>query len=384
MMRLLLIGLLAMAGAWLAAWALSAQGYVAIQFGGWLVETSVSALTLALLLLAGIGYGATRLFVSVWQSPKRFLAWRNHKKLRLPVQRLNAGIQALALNDERDAVLKLTQGKDDSQWLRVMLAAQLAQAQGKNEQRNQYIAQALKLAPDEAFTIRLLQARWLLNDDSTQALAIVEEMLIAHPRQRTLKALRVQALAKLGQWQRLAEVLPSAKSALPRASYLQLQSQQCVAQLNECTNRQQLDSLWHSLPTRQQRQAAVVAAYVSRALIWGQSQHFWQLLSKSLNSHWDASLLPLLAQVAGNEPYSELKQIQNWQQQHQNDAGLWWLSGILAHKLGIIGQAEKDWQHSLSLSPSVSAALALSELYASQAKGKAAIQLLTKQLTKQH
>jgi HemY protein len=383
MMRLLLIGALAIVGAWLAAWALSAQGYVAVQFGGWLVETSVSALALGLLIVAGIGYGATRLLVGVWQSPKRFLAWRNNKRLRLPVQRLNAGIHALALSDDHAAVLKLTQGKDDSQWLRMMLAAQLAQAQGKIAQRNQYVAQALNLAPDEAFTIRLLQARWLMNDDTAQALAIVEDMLAAHPRQRTLKALRVQALAKLAQWQRLAEVLPSAKSALSRASYLQLQGQQLVAQLTHCVDRQQLDDIWHMLPSRQQRQSSVAAAYVSRALAWGQSQQFWQILSKSLNTHWDASLHPLLAQVAGSEPYSELKQVQHWQQQHPNDAGLWWLSGILANKLGIVGQAEKDWQHSLALAPTVPAALALSELYASQAKGDVARQLLTQQLQTQ-
>jgi len=380
MIRLLLIGFLAIAGAWLAAWALSAQGYVAVQFGGWLVETSVSALVLGLLIASGIGYGATRLLVGVWQSPKRFFAWRNNKRLRLPVQRLSAGIQALALSDDHTAVLKLTQGKDDSQWLRVMLAAQLAQAQGKIAQRNQYVAQALNLAPDEAFTIRLLQARWLMNDDTAQALAIVEEMLVAHPRQRTLKALRVQALAKLARWQQLAVVLPSAKSALSRASYLQLQAQQLVAQLTDCTDRQQLDDLWHRLSARQQQQTAVASAYVSRALAWGQSQHFWQILSKSLIAHWDANLLPLLAQVAGSEPYSELKQVQHWQQQHPNEAGLWWLSGILANKLGIVGQAEKDWQHSLALAPSVPAALALSELYASQAKGEVARALLTQQL----
>jgi uncharacterized protein HemY len=118
-------------------------------------------------------------------------------------------------------------------------------------------------------------------------------------------------------------------------------------------------------------------------LVWGQSQQFWQILSKSLNTHWDASLLPLLAQVAGSEPYSELKQVQHWQQQHPNEAGLWWLSGILANKLGIVGQAEKDWQHSLALAPTVPAALALSELYASQAKGDVARQLLTQQLQNQ-
>jgi uncharacterized protein HemY len=115
-------------------------------------------------------------------------------------------------------------------------------------------------------------------------------------------------------------------------------------------------------------------------LVWGQSQHFWQILSKAMNSHWDASLLPLLAQVAGNEPYTELKQVQHWQQQHVNEAGLWWLSGVLARKLGIVGQAEKDWQHSLALTPSIPTALALSELYASQSKLDSARELLTHQL----
>jgi HemY protein len=380
MIRLFLVAILAVLGAWLAAWALSQQGYVAIQFGGWLIETSVSALALGLLVVATIGYGVTRLLVVTWQSPRHFFAWRLKKQQQLPLARMTAGVHALALNDDHAMLTQLTKGKDDSQWLRMMLAAQLAQAQGKVAQRDQYLAQALTLAPAEAFTIRLLQARWLMHDNPKQALSIIEEMLVAHPRQRTLKALRVQALADLGQWDTLRDLLPSAKSALSRSQYLQLQTRQLVAQLNDCSDRQQLDRLWQQLGARQRRQAAVAHAYVSRALTWGQSSHFWHLLTSAMNSHWDASLLPLLAQVAGSEPYTELKQVQHWQQQHTNEAGLWWLSGVLAHQLGIVGQAEKDWQHSLALTPSVPTALALSELYANQAKNEAARQLLTQHL----
>ena len=52
MIRLIVWGLLALLGAGLAMFAVSEQGYVAVHWSGWLVETSVSFLALLLVLWA--------------------------------------------------------------------------------------------------------------------------------------------------------------------------------------------------------------------------------------------------------------------------------------------------------------------------------------------
>lgn len=380
MMRWLWMGGLAVVGAWLANWALSEQGYVAVQIAGWLIETSVSALVLLLLMAALLTYGVMRLVVKVWRVPQRWREWRERKRLRLPVERMQAGVQALALSEDQTALQVLSSGKDDSQWLRSMLAAQLAHAQGNRVQRDRLLAQALALAPEQFFTIGLLKARWWLTESPQDALVVIDELRVSHPRQRTLKQLRVEALAASEQWSALSEYLPTAKSALSRGRFLALQQRLSLERLTQARDADQLQSAWQALSRAEQRLPAIVQVYVTQAKTFGVEVESWTLLVRAMQHQWTPSLLPLLAQAASAEPYVELKQVQQWQSKHAQEAGVWWLSGVLAQRLGLLAQAEHDFQRSLSLAPSLPVVLALSDLYLTQSKADAARQLLMQQL----
>lgn len=375
------VGVLAVAGAWLAHWAMREQGYVAVQFAGWLIETSLSALVLFTLLAGLLGYGLLRLWLTVWRLPSRWRQWRLQKRMQMPVDRMNASVQALALTDEDSALSALVSGKDASQWLRILLAAQLAHAQGNLAMRDQLLAQAEKLAPEEGFIIGLLKARWLLHEAPEQVLSLVDALLVAHPKQRSLKRLRVEALAVLQDWQKLAVCLPAAKSALPRGQFLALQQQLQVAQLLEANSLASLEAQWQQMSRQQQRQGEVVAAYVRQAMQFQPvNEQYWHLLSKSIEQRWQASLLPLLAHVAGNEPYQELKQVEKWLKQHPQEPGLWWLAGVLANKLGLVGQAQYHFEQSMRIQPSAAAALALSDSLTQQGQTEAGRQVLSQLL----
>lgn len=380
MIRLLLLLMAVGIGAWLAAWALSGQGYIAVQFGGWLIETSVSAMALLAVLGLAVLYGIMRLLSQVLSLPERWRFWREKKQLRQPVRRLQNSVQALALMDAEGASTALAEGKDASRWSRLLLAAQLAHASGHPQQRNQMLAEALKLAPEEGFTIRLLKARWLLQEDTAQSLAIIEDLLVAHPRQRTLRALRSQALAELSQWQHLSTYLPVAKQSMSKGQYLQLRQRLLVGLLQNVEGHDALEQLWQSLSQLEKRQPTVAQAYVQRGLTWGVSDKHWAALARAMDAHWDSTLLPLLAQVATQDPYQEIKQVQHWLVKHSEDAGLWWLAGELAQKVGLQGQAIGHYQHSLQLAPSAPAALALAAMLEAEAKPEAASALLRQTL----
>jgi len=380
MIRLLLLLVTVGLGAWLAAWALSGQGYIAVQFGGWLIETSVSAMTLVAVMGLVVLYGVMRLLTQILHLPARWRFWREKKQLRQPMKRLQNSVQALALSDSHTASMALAEGKDASRWSRLLLAAQLAHASGHQQHRNQLLAEALKLAPEEGFTIRLLKARWLLQEDTAQALAIVEDLLVAHPRQRTLRALRAQALAELSQWQYLKSYLPVAKQSMAKGQYLLLRQRLLVGLLQSIEGHEALEQLWQSLSQSEKRQSVIAQAYVQRGLTWGVSDKHWATLARAMDAHWDVALLPLLAQVATQDPYQEIKQVQQWLVKYPNDAGLWWLAGELAQKVGLQGQAVGHYQHSLTLAPSAPAALALATLLEAEAKPDAARALLRQTL----
>lgn len=380
MIRLLLLLAAVGLGAWLAAWALSSQGYIAVQFGGWLIETSVSAMVLVGVLGLAILYGVMRFVTYVLHLPVRWRFWREKKQLRQPIQRLQNSVQALALSDSHSASMALAEGKDASRWSRLLLAAQLAHASGNKQQRNQLLNEALKLAPEEGFTIRLLKARWLLQEDTAQALAIIEDLLVAHPRQRTLRALRAHALAALSQWQQLSTYLPIAKQAMAKGQYLSLRQQVLAGQLQQADGHESLEHLWQSISQAEKRLPSVAQAYVQKGLAWGVSDKHWAVLARAMDARWDSALVPLLAQVAPSDPYQEIKQVQQWLLKQPQDAGLWWLAGFLAQKVGLSGQAIGHYQHSLQLAPSASAALALSAILDAEGKPDAARALLRQTL----
>lgn len=380
MIRLIVWGLLALLGASLAMFAVSEQGYVAVNWSGWLIETSVSFLLLVLAIAAALIYGVMRFVLLIWRLPERWQRWREGKRAALPMKQVAQGLQALALQEDEKAMKALVSGKDDSQWLRFLLAAQLAQAQHQWMQRDAYIEKALALAPDQAFTIQLLHSRWLMDEQPERALVLIDSLQTLYPKQRTLKAMRVQALERLADWQALAGYLPEAKNALSRARYLALQSTLLAQSLSRADNRELLEAEWKSLSRSQQRHPLIAKAYVERALVWGASSSLWQVVVKALEQRWDAQLLTTLAALIGQDPYRELKQVQQWLKTYPNEPGLWWLSGLLAQQQGMVEQAEQNLLHSLQLAPNAQVAVALSDLYAVQSKSEAGRKLLTAQL----
>ncbi len=380
MIRLIVWGLMALLGASLAMFAVSEQGYVAVNWSGWLIETSVSFLLLVLAIAAALIYGVMRFMLLIWRLPERWQRWRDGKRAALPMKQVAQGLQALALQEDDKAMKALVSGKDDSQWLRFLLAAQLAQAQHQWMQRDAYIEKALALAPDQAFTIQLLHSRWLMDEQPERALVLIDSLQTLYPKQRTLKAMRVQALERLADWQALAGYLPEAKKALSRARYLALQSTLLAQSLSRADNRELLEVEWKSLSRSQQRHPLIAKAYVERALVWGASSSLWQVVVKALEQRWDAQLLTTLAALIGQDPYRELKQVQQWLKTYPNEPGLWWLSGLLAQQQGMLEQAEQNLLHSLQLAPNAQVAVALSDLYAVQSKSEAGRKLLTAQL----
>ncbi len=380
MIRLIVWGVLALLGAGLAMFAVSEQGYVAVNWSGWLIETSVSFLALLLLLVAAVAYGVMRLVLGVWRLPERWRRWREGKRAALPMKHVAQGLQALALQEDDKAMQALVAGKDASQWLRYLLAAQLAQAQHQRVQRDAYMEKALALAPDQAFTIQLLHSRWLIDEQPERALALIDSLQSLYPKQRTLKAMRVQALERLSDWQSLAGYLPEAKNALSRSRYLELQSTLLAQSLSQADNRELLEAEWKALSRSQQRHPLIAKAYVERALVWGASATLWQVVVKALEQRWDAQLLPLLVALIGQDPYRELKQVQQWLKNAPNEPALWWLSGLLAQQQGMSQQAEQDLLHSLQLAPNAQVAVALSDLYAAQSNPEAGRRLLCNQL----
>jgi HemY protein len=87
-----------------------------------------------------------------------------------------------------------------------------------------------------------------------------------------------------------------------------------------------------------------------------------QILTDSLNVHWDSGLAALYGDVAGDDTLEQIDQAERWLAQHHSDAALLLSLGKLCVRQRLWGKAEAYLDASISLTPSHDAYMKLGQL----------------------
>ena len=130
-------------GAFTAHFILRDRGYVLINFGGYIVEMSVPALIVILVL----SYAGIRALVGLWRAPRRLGEAIADSQLKRSGVKLTRGLIHIAEGDWSKGERLLTQGLKgtDAPLINYLMAARAAQMQGSDERRDDW----LKLAYEE-------------------------------------------------------------------------------------------------------------------------------------------------------------------------------------------------------------------------------------------
>ena len=359
------IGLLISAG--LATLALYDNGKISLVWHGWVIETSVSFALVALILLFAALYLAVRLLLVLWKLPKW---WRNRKRMKAyskAESHASKGLIALEYGDWQTAEKQLLKSAkySDTGLVHYLSAAKMAHNQGAYDRRDQYLAKAKSLYPEDIVTIGLVEARLVAEQNPQKALALLKALHQEAPRNRVILAEYVKLLQQQGAWQQVQALLPLVKriKALDKSELAQLERDLMISQLMSAPDLNSLQQIWQNLSRAMQLNPKILAEYIEKSAAWGEESNLAQLIEKALKKQWDDRLVYQYGRLKMAPAFQRLKVAQKWLKQQPNNPILLLTLGRLACMSQLWAQGQDYLKQSLKLRPEVETFHALAKCY---------------------
>lgn len=377
-MKVGLVAILSLIVGALAAHLIMADnGYVLINFRGYVLETSVPILTLALVL----GYVAVRLLVHVWRAPRRLgEAWAR-SRIRYAGRQATRGYIALAEGRLAQGERLLTKGArlSETPLLNYLAAARAAQMQGDRARRDSWLQMACDQEPAAQDAVLLTQAELQLEDGQyPEALNSLNRVRARHPT-------HAQALKLLGElhfrrrdWAPLTELLPLLRKhanvptgiidewSIEAYDSMLLQNRQ---------DRAAMDRLWNELPRELRADPRLAKTRAEALLASGAVDDAENELRRALKDQWSAPLIDLYGELPATDPAAHLKRIEAWLKDRPEDPALLLAAGRASVRHQLWGKARSYLESSLAIRPTAETyralGLLMSRLGETQAAAKA-------------
>jgi len=362
----LVIVLALIVGALAAHLVLPDNGYVLINFRGYVVETSVPILALVLVLI----YLALRLLVQVWRAPRRLgEAWAK-ARLNYAGRQATRGYIALAEGRLARGERLLTRGarRSETPLLNYLAAARAAQMQGDRDRRDSWLRMACEQEPAAEDAVLLTQAELQLEDGQ------YAEALVSLNRVRDRHPTHAQALKLLGElhyrrreWQLLAELLPllRGRGNVP-ADKLDEWSVDTYGNIMTTVrlDRAALDQVWEDIPRHLRREPRLTLTRAKALIACGSVEDAEVEIRRTLKEDWSEALIDLYGELAAVDPAAHLKRIESWLRERPGDPALLLAAGRASVRHQLWGKARSYLESSLAIRPAPEAYRALGQLMA--------------------
>lgn len=317
-------------------------GYVLINYGPWVLETTLAVLVLGVVfwfvlvyLLLKLGGLAVRLPGNVRQAIDR----RRQDRAR---ESFEAGLLHLFEGNWQRAEVELVRRAADhhATHLNYLAAARAAQRQGAIDRRDQYLRLAALNKPEHELAT-LLAAGDLQRKRGEYAFARDTALRLRErdPNQPFAIELLAESYHALGEWEPLRALLgePAARSALdpPRYDTLLIRCLRELMQVAVAEARlDRLKALWDGAATYQD-QPELRRAYLHGLARLNADAEALALIAQILPRTWDADLALLYGKLHATDPVAQLATVEQWLVQHGDKPELLLLAGrvCLANKL---------------------------------------------------
>ena len=351
----------------LATLTLYDKGHVAMIWGDWVIETSLSFALVAGLIGFVVSYLTLRFLMNVWHFPDYWQNRRRIKRYNKAQNTMATGMIALEYGDWHKAEKQLIKSAQHSEngLVHYLSAAKMANNQQANDRCQQYLTQAREEYPEEATTIGLVEARLLADRQPEVALTILETLHEQHPKQKTVLAEYAQGLRQLKQWEALHALLPQLKrtAAVDRTELAQMEMAIWAGKLAQSTSEEVLDDLWSQLSRRQKRTPELLAEFVEQRLGWQQEVGLELLIEKSLNTQWSDRLVYQYGRLTLGPAFERLKKAEKWLTNQPENPVLLLSIGRLACCSQMWGLGQSYLKKSLNLQPEIETFHALAQCY---------------------
>ncbi len=337
-MKILLYIAIALAAAAGATWILSdGPGYVRIDVGPWVVETSFAIFLVMLLSLIIVCYLLIRLVGGIIRAPKNIKQWNRERKIKKSQKQTTAGLIALTEGQWSKAEKLLTTGARNSQTpqLNFLGAAQAAQAKGSMSRREAYLDKARKCDENSGVAAGIAQAEQQIKQkDYEPALTTLLKLQKSSPKHPQILKLLATLYVETGQWNNALALVPHLRKreSLAPNELVSLETEIWRHLLENASHQdlRKLHEIWEQMPPRLHQQEDLLFAYAHRLSALDSGHEAETLLRKNLRKHWSESLVYAYGFVEGANPEKQLKHAESWLAKHPSNATLFLTLGRLS------------------------------------------------------
>jgi HemY protein len=359
---------------------LSDPGRVVLSLRGHVIEM---ALPFAVLLLLAI-YALLRLVIRMIRIRRRSAEERATRQRERSQQQLAKGLTELSAGEWLAAEQTLTRSAFGASQplLHYLAAARAAELQGATARRDEWLAKALDVAPEQRAAVHITQAEMLLRHNQLAAALTTLEQLDAsgHQNARGLNLL-ARIYRQQGDWQKLKLLEPRLRSTsgITTANVDEIVAQIHLDMLKAAgTSRQrgELEQAWHEVTKSLARRPDVVVAYARAAIACDAAEPAEKALRELLNEQWDEAALLAYGELEVAEPLSQLQTVEKWLNNHPQDAVLLLTCARCCIRNELFGKARSYLEASIGLRPRLETYQMLAKLLEASGERELAFKIL--------
>lgn len=342
-------------------------GQVTMRWDVWEVNTSVSFVVAALIMLLLLWYGLIRIGLWLTGLPAAWRRYRQLSRLQKAQMTLSKGMIAQEESDWAQAEKQLIKSAQfsDNGLVHYLSAAKMADMQQASARRDRYLNDARKHYPNDSLTIGLVEARLLIDKDQDTAAVILAELHRQQPSHRAILSEYVKVLRLQKNAQVLNDLLPQVRkySRLSRDELSALETEIMAMRLAQAADYRALETLWETLNSKQKLAPIVMSEYVQARSRYNEFNGLAEWIEKAIKTEWDERLVYQYGRIQFGPAYDRLKKAQEWLKLRPHNPVLFLTLGRLACQSQLWGQAHGYLRESLRLQPELETFHALAQCY---------------------
>lgn len=344
-------------------------GYVLINYGHWVAETSLSVLVVGLALWYWLFYLLFKLFMLAIRLPANWRERLDQRRNDRARSSFEDGLQSLFEGNWKRAEIELVRRASDhhAAHLNYIAAARAAQHQGAADRRDHYLQLAAQNKPELAFTTQLAQAdlqRKRGEFEATRSSALALRAL--NPEHPFAVELLAESYLALGDWEPLRQLLagnaglaalvPQRREELLRRATVELM-RTAVAD----ARLDRLKGLWDAAGSLRD-QAEVRREYARGLARLNADAEALALIAQTMAREWDAELAQMYGDLHTIDPIAQLATVEQWLGQYGEKPELLQVAGRVCLRNKLWGKARSYLEAVLHSSPTPKAFLDLARL----------------------
>jgi HemY protein len=378
LIRVFLVLIILLIAVVIAAMVFDDNGYVMVEFNGWVVEMNVWSLSLSLIAIF-IGLMLINLLVktslAAASGSKNWLGnWGSRKKQKA----FTAGLIALAETNyliARENFIKIE--NEDFDGINLLAAAEAEIQLGQPQQAKNYWRMAATYEKSSLAANLCLIRDALQHHQVDEAITLIQSLSVKQQAQTPVLKLWAQALGQAGKWQELKVKLQGWKKALGNDYELLMQqaSKGSFAEIASKQGASQLKQNWQLLPRADRKDPAQQAAYIQQLIDQGMHADAEHALVEYQSSVPHPLLMPLFKQIKLPNPAGAIKKLEGWLKKDDMNVELLSVLGHIANSANDKVLAEKALGKAIKLGNRQEDLILMASIKESQDDQKQALQL---------